>query len=130
MNPLTKAMSSASSGMDAQAYRLRVVSENISNADTHGYQRKLLTFQSIFDHNTGAERVSVSHLGLDQSLGEQEFNPSHPLADQDGFVTLSNVEMMTEIADAKEAGRSYEANLATFKQAKEMYQGLIDLLRR
>ncbi len=130
MNPLAKAMSSASSGMDAQSFRLRVVSENISNADTHGYQRKLLTFNSIFDQRTGAEQVAVGKIDFDTSPGEQLFDPTHPLANEDGFVTFSNVEMMTEIADAKEAGRSYEANLATFQQARDMYGSLIDLLRR
>ena len=130
MNPLAKAMSSASSGMDAQAFRLRVVSENISNADTAGYQRKMITFDSVFDRTTGAERVSVGRLDLDQTPGELKFDPSHPLANEEGFVTFSNVKMMNEIADAKEAGRSYEANLTTFKQAKEMYGSLIDLLKR
>ncbi len=130
MNPLAKAMSSAASGMDAQAFRLRVVSENISNADTHGYQRKLISFRSIYDTQSGAERVSIGRIDLDSREGEREFDPGHPLADEEGYITYSNVEMMTEIADAKEAGRSYEANLATFQQAREMYGTLIDLLRR
>ncbi len=130
MNPLAKAMASASSGMDTQAFRLRVVSENISNADTHGYQRKLLSFRSIYDGQSGAEKVTVGRIDLDTREGEREYDPGHPLADENGFVTFSNVEMMTEIADAKEAGRSYEANLATFQQAREMYGSLIDLLRR
>lgn len=130
MNPLNKAMSSAASGMDAQAFRLRVVSENISNADTHGYQRKLLSFKSIVDNLSGAGGVAVGGVSLDSSEGEQQFDPGHPLADENGYVTFSNVEMMTELADAREAGRSYEANLATFKQAREMYGSLIDLLRR
>ena len=130
MNPLAKAMSSASSGMDAQAFRLRVVSENISNADTPGYQRKQLTFNSIMDNQTKAERVEVGRITLDRSEGKTVFDPAHPLSDDQGYVTFSNVNMITEIADASEAGRSYEANLTTFQQAREMYGSLIDLLRR
>ena len=130
MNPLSKAMSAASSGMDAQAYRLQVVSENISNADTPGYQRKMLSFQSILDGITKTGEVEVGQISLDTREGEREFDPGHPLADDQGYVTFSNVTMMTELADAREAGRSYEANLATFKQAREMYGSLIDLLRR
>jgi len=129
-NSIAKAMAAASSGMNAQSFRLRVVSENLSNADTHGYQRKLVTFESEMDAITQQGRVKVDDVMLDRSPGEVLFEPAHPLANDEGYVTLSNVDMMIELADAREAGRSYEANLTTFKQAAEMYGGLINLLRR
>ncbi|MDB2438709.1 flagellar basal body rod protein FlgC [Hellea sp.] len=129
-NSISKAMLAASSGMSAQAFRLRVVSENLSNADTHGYQRKLVTFDSEINNLKGAGGVSIDGVTLDRSQGEILFDPAHPLADEQGYVALSNVDMMIELADAREAGRSYEANLSTFKQAAQMYSGLIDLLRR
>ena len=123
-------MSAASQGMTAQAFRLRVVSENLSNADTHGYQRKLLTFGNVFDRTTGIEGVKVQDVTLDPTEGEVRFEPNHPLADDQGYVVLSNVNLMIEIADAREAGRSYEANLTTFRQATQMYRSLLDLLPR
>jgi len=129
-NSISKAMSAASSGMNAQAFRLRVVSENLSNADTHGYQRKLVTFDNEMNNLKGTSGVHIDDVVLDRSQGEILFDPAHPLADEQGYVALSNVDMMIELADAREAGRSYEANLSTFKQAAQMYSGLIDLLRR
>jgi len=125
-----RAMTAASSGMGAQAHRLQIVSENLSNADTHGYQRKMLTFAAGVDALKDGHAVTVSSVGLDRSEGELSFDPSHPLADSEGFVRLSNVSMMVELADAREAGRSYEANLTTFKQATQMYSSLISLLQR
>lgn len=129
-NSIGKAMSAASSGMTAQAFRLRVVSENLSNADTHGYQRKLVTFDTAMQGLKSDGSVAIQGVSLDRSEGELLFDPAHPLANAQGYVQLSNVDMMIELADAREAGRSYEANLTTFKQATEMYSGLINLLRR
>lgn len=129
-NSIAKAMASASHGMTAQAFRLRVASENLSNSDTHGYQRKLVTFANEFDALSKQTNVQVDSVILDQTPGELLFEPGSPLANAEGFVTQSNVNMMIEIADAREAGRSYEANLSTFKQAAEMYTSLLDLLRR
>lgn len=129
-NSLGKAMAAASSGMNSQAFRLRVVSENLSNADTHGYQRKLVTFKNEMDALTGQVGVQVSDVTLDRSAGEVIFDPDHPLANNQGYVAMSNVDMMIELADAREAGRSYEANLSTFKQATQMYSNLLSLIRR
>lgn len=129
-NSLSKAMSAASQGMTAQAYRLQLVSENLSNADTHGYKRKLVTFENEIDRISGIEKLSVGDVSLDRSEGDILFDPNHPLADEAGYVRMSNVDMMIELADAREAGRSYEANLSTFKQATQMYSSLLSLLRR
>jgi len=128
-NSLSKSISAAASGMNVQAFRLRVASENLSNVDTHGYQRKLVSFAQEMDKVADTTRVKIDGVTLDQSQGDELYDPAHPLANGDGFVTLSNVDMMIELADAREASRSYEANLSSFRQANQMYRSLIDLLR-
>jgi flagellar basal-body rod protein FlgC len=67
---------------------------------------------------------------LDQTPGERNYQPSHPMADQDGYVTMSNVSLVMEMADMREANRTYEANLNAFQQARSMYSSLLDILRR
>lgn len=129
-DPLSQTMSAASSGMRAQAQRLSVVSENLSNADTHGYKRKVMSFEQTFDAQTRTNRVEAGSPSLDLTIGDMNYNPAHPLANAEGYVELSNVSMMVELADAREAGRSYDANLTTFRQAGEMYRGLLSLLGR
>ncbi|MDR7126836.1 flagellar basal body rod protein FlgC [Pseudotabrizicola sp. 4114] len=126
MTDLLRALSLSASGMEAQAKRLRHVSENIANADTPGYQRKLVSFQSEME--TGA--VSAGRVRLDKTPLPKLFDPSHPLADTTGHYDGSNVDLVIEIADAREAQRSYEANLRLFDQARQMTQSLFDLIRR
>lgn len=129
MNDLNDALQAATSGMQAQAFRLRLVSENIANADTPGYQRKLVSFAAEMDRDrTGT--VATGPVRLDRSEAEQIYDPSHPLADTEGYHRGSNVDLMIEVADAREAGRSYEANLKMFAQVREMQTALMDLLRR
>jgi len=128
-NSISKSMAAASSGMNVQSFRLRIASENLSNADTNGYHRKLVNFATEMDRVNDVERVKIGDVSLDNSDGEQSYDPTHPLANAEGMVMSSNVDMMIELADAREAGRSYEANLSTFKQATQMYRSLIDLLR-
>ncbi len=129
MNPFDKISGAATSGMRAQAQRLQVVSENIANVDTHGYKRKQVTFENIYDRSEDVTRVEVDRVFLDQKEGERVFDPSHPLADAEGYVIMSNVNMMTEFADAREATRSYDAGLEVFRQAREMYTSLLDILK-
>lgn len=124
MGDLFTSLSLSASGMEAQADRLRHVSENIANADTPGYRRKTVTFTQEL------EGVRASKPRLDQSPLAQEFDPNHPLADENGFYQGSNVDLIMEIADAREAQRSYEANLKMFEQSRQMTQSLFDLLRR
>jgi len=130
MNPFDKISAAATSGMRAQSQRLQVVSENIANADTHGYQRKLVTFDNVFDSNTGVTKVEVGRVMLDETPREKMYDPHHPFADESGYVTMSNVNMMTEFADAREASRSYDAGLEVFRQARDMYRSLIDILKK
>lgn len=126
MADLLSAMGLAASGMEAQATRLRHVSENISNADTPGYRRKVIGFeQAVADG-----RVAAGPVSLDQGALSRVYDPGNPLADETGHYDGSNVDLMIEMADAREAQRSYEANLKLFDQARQMTQSLFDLLRR
>ncbi len=130
MFDLMKAMKAAASGMGAQANRLRIVGENVANADTPGFQRKTISFIEEIDRVRGGSQVKPGQVVLDQSEPRQSYEPGHPLANDRGLVTLSNVNPLIEIADAREAQRSYEANLSIFDQARRMRSGLLDLMRR
>ncbi len=125
-NDLLTSLSFAASGMEAQAMRLRHVSENIANADTPGYQRKVMSFDQAME--TGL--VEPGKVRLDRSDLVKIYDPGHPLADATGHYDGSNVDLVIEIADAREAQRSYEANLRMFDQTRQMTQSLFDLLRR
>jgi flagellar basal-body rod protein FlgC len=127
MNPLKATMMQAVQGMELQTKRMGITSENISNADTPGYHRKMLMVSP--QQTTGAQFMTA-RVQLDQSEGVRNFDPEHPMADADGYVTMSNVSLVTELADMREANRSYEANLNSFQQARSMYRSLLDVLRR
>ena len=124
VDPILGAMRAASSGMEAQTTRLRLSSENLSNADTPGYRRKLVAFRPF------EGGVDMGPVRLSQKEGERVFDPSHPLADADGTVLMSNVDAMIELADAREAGRGFDANLQVFAQARRLYDGLLGILKR
>ncbi|CRL12410.1 flagellar basal body rod protein FlgC [Phaeobacter italicus] len=130
MSEFAKSLSISASALQAQSTRLRHVSENISNADTPGYRRKTVPFEAVRDLSADVEKVSVGPVRLDRSDLEQVYDPSHPLADDSGHYKGSNVDLMIEIADAREAQRSYEANLKMFEQGRQMSSSLMDLLRR
>ena len=125
-NDLISSLSFAAAGMETQAMRLRHVSENIANADTPGYHRKVMTFAEAMD--TGL--VEPGKVRLDRSDLVKIYDPGHPLADETGHYDGSNVDLVIEIADAREAQRSYEANLRMLDQTRQMTQSLFDLLRR
>lgn len=126
MNDLQQTLSFAASGMQAQATRLRLSSENIANADTPGYRRKLTTFTDI----AGGKGVATGPVFLDRREGARIHDPAHPLAGPDGYYLGSNVDLVIEIADSRAAQRSYEANLRMFDQARQMGRALMDVLRR
>ena len=130
MTDFSDALSVASSGMSAQSARLRHVSENIANADTPGYKRKLLSFRAEIEGGDRTGRVTTGPVRLDRSALEGVFDPAHPLADETGHYDGSNVKRLVEIADAREAQRSYEANLKIFDQVRQMSSALMDLLRK
>ncbi len=123
-------MQSATSGMRAQAERLRLISENIANADTPGYRRKITTFEQVLASGEITGEVRSGPVRLDSRDLARVFDPGHPLADESGQYDGSNVDLVVEIADAREAQRSYEANLRMFEQTRQMSQSLLELLRR
>jgi len=116
--------------MDAQAKRLRFTSENIANEDTPGYRGKRTTFEEVVEGGTRTGKVRTGPVQLDPRETARIYDPAHPLADANGYYDGSNVDLVVEIADAREAQRSYEANLKLFDQARQMSRGLLDLLRR
>ena len=128
MSDFSSALSIAASGMRSQSTRLTQVSENIANADTPGYRRKLTVFQPDRDAAPGA--VTTGPVWLDRTELPQIFDPAHPMANAEGYYSGSNVDLIVEIADARQAQRSYEANLRVFDQVRRMSSELNDLLRR
>ncbi|WP_337266089.1 flagellar basal body rod protein FlgC [Oryzifoliimicrobium ureilyticus] len=136
MDPLSAAMKIAGSGLEAQSTRLRIVSENIANArstgDTPGadpYRRKTVTFGEEVDRASGTAIVNVRKIDTDQSKFTTEYDPSNPAADAKGVVKMPNVNMLVEMADMREANRSYEANLQSIKQSRDLISSTIDLLK-
>ena len=130
MSDLSATMSASASGMAAQAARLRLVSENIANADTPGFRSKSVSFQAVSDMFENGGRVQTGQVELSTVELPQVYDPGHPLADENGFYEGSNVDLMIEIADAREAQRSYEANLKMFDQSRQMTYSILELLRR
>jgi flagellar basal-body rod protein FlgC len=136
LDPLQASLKIGASGLEAQSRRLRVLSENLANAQSTGktpgadpYVRKTISFESELDEATGMSLVKVAGIDRHRSPFRVEHNPGHPAADAKGFVKLPNVDIMVEMADMREANRSYEANLQVIKQAREMISMTIDLLR-
>ena len=130
MDRPVSALHLAASGMRAQSERLRHTAENIANVDTAGYRRKLVTFEEATRFGRPSGEVEASRLRLDQKDLPRLYDPSHPMADEDGYYLGSNVDLVIEIADSREAGRSYEANLKMFEQTRQMGASLMELLRR
>ncbi|MGI3164037.1 flagellar basal body rod protein FlgC [Pseudooceanicola sp. 200-1SW] len=129
MTELITSMTVSASGLRAQAQRLRHTSENIANADTPGYRRKTVPFEAAAQ-GAGVSEVRTGRVQLDRTEVMRIYDPAHPLADGTGHYDGSNVDLVVEIADAREAQRSYEANLKVFDQARQMSAGLLELLRR
>jgi flagellar basal-body rod protein FlgC len=136
IDPLSSALRVAASGLDVQSARLRVVAENLANAQSTGatpgsdpYQRKTIAFSAEMDRVSGASLVEVGEIGTDKTPFRVEYDPAHPAADDSGYVKLPNVNMLIEMADMREANRSYEADLQIVKQARQMISMTIDLLR-
>ena len=130
MTDFSAARSVSASGMQAQAQRLRHLSENISNADTPGYRRKLISFETALGQGERVSKVEVGRVSLDKTELSKIYDPAHPLADETGQYSGSNVNLLIELADAREAQRSYEANIKMFDQARKMSSSLMQLLRR
>ena len=120
----------SSSGMEAQARRMRHISENIANVDTPGYRSKTVSFQGILIGGLETGRVQVGDVKLSRKELTQIFDPSHPWADDTGYYSGANVDIIVEVANSRQANRSYEANLQVFEQARQMHSRLLELARR
>jgi flagellar basal-body rod protein FlgC len=136
LDPLQTSLRIAASGLQAQSTRLRVVSENIANAQSTGptagadpYARKTVSFESEVDRASGANLVEVKTIGVDESPFRLERDLGNPAADADGMVKMPNVDVLVELADMREANRSYEANLQVAKQSADMLSQTIALMK-
>jgi flagellar basal-body rod protein FlgC len=136
IDPLQASLQIAGSGMEVQSMRLRVISENVANAQSTGstpgadpYVRKTIAFDNELDRATGVQTVRVKRIGLDDQPFKVELDPGNPAADEKGFVKLPNVNLLIELADMREANRSYEANLQVVKQSGDLSSMTIGLLK-
>jgi flagellar basal-body rod protein FlgC len=135
-DPLQATLRIAGSGLEAQSVRLRVISENIANAQSTGdapgadpYTRQTVSFDSVLDRSLGAPLVRIKTIGQDSAPFKVEHDPGNPAADAAGFVKLPNVDVLTELADMREANRTYEANLQVAKQSAELLGQTVSLLK-
>jgi flagellar basal-body rod protein FlgC len=136
LSEFQKAMQVATSGMIAQNVRVRVISQNIANAQSLAtspggdpYQRQTVSFKNVMDRASGVEVVEVGKIGVDRSAFGRNFDPSHPAADANGYVLLPNVKPLIEMVDLRQAQRSYEANLRVVDVTRTMVARTIELLR-
>lgn len=126
----------AASGMRVQAERLRVISQNMANADSvsdvpggEPYRRQVVSFQNYVDQETGAQMVRVNKVQYDNSQFQKKYEPNNPGADANGYVLLPNVNPLIEMMDMKEAQRAYDANMNMMRTAREMSTAALDILK-
>jgi len=136
LDPLQSSLRIAGSGLEAQSTRLRVISENIANAQSTGatagadpYARKTVTFESALDRASGTNLVAVKSIGVDPTPFKVEADPGNPAADENGFVKLPNVDVLIELADMREANRTYEANLQVARQSADLLSMTVNLIK-
>jgi flagellar basal-body rod protein FlgC len=135
-NDFARSMGIATSGLRAQAGRMRVISENIANSDSTAptaggdpYRRKVPTFSSTLDRTLDARVVSLGQIKPDQSDFRVKYEPSNPAADASGNVKYPNVNPLVEMTDLRDAQRSYEANLNVITATRRMIQRTLDILK-
>lgn len=131
-----KTLTIAASGLRAQAGRMRIISENIANADStpsrpgaDPYRRKVPTFRAEFDRALDARMVALGKVQTDSSAFRLKYEPGHPAADTNGNVKYPNVNPLVEMTDMREAQRSYEANINVISATRRMLQRTLDILK-
>jgi flagellar basal-body rod protein FlgC len=131
-----KSIAIAASGLRAQAGRMRIISENIANADSTAasagaepYRRKMASFKSEMDRTLDAQIVALGRIKTDPSEFRVKQEPGHPAADQNGNVKYPNVNALVEMTDLREAQRSYEANINIIGASRRMIQRTIEILK-
>lgn len=123
-------------GMRAQGERIKIISQNVANVDSMGttaggdpYRRQTISFKQMMDDDAGIKVIKTDKIGQDQTEFEMKYMPGHPAADASGYVKIPNVNMTFEMADMREAQRSYEANLGMLEMSRSLVSKLVDLLR-
>lgn len=136
MDDILRSMKISAAGMRVQGTRLRVIAENVANANSlpqqlgdAPYRRKVVTFKNELDKATGIPLVEVDKIRNDRSDFGNRFEPGHPAANADGYVLTPNVNNLIEMTDMREAQRTYEANLQVVKSSRRMLKSTIDILR-
>lgn len=136
MTDFLSSLKIAATGMHAQTARMRVIAENLANADSAGktpqeepYRRRIPTFQAVMDDELGGRTVQIGRVAYDMSDFESRFEPGHPAADERGYVRYPNVNSLIETMDMREAQRTYEANLNVVTVTRQMLGRTIDILR-
>ncbi len=126
----------AAAGMKVQGARLRVIAENVANADTTAtepggepYRRKTILFESEFSKQLETELVGIKGVKADKSEFGRDYRPDHPAADAEGYVLMPNVKTLIELTDMREAQRSYEANLRVMRTVRSMLEQTVSILR-
>ena len=133
---LVESLHISAAGLESQGTRLRIIAENVANSDSTAqtpggepYQRKVVTFANELNRELGFDTVQVSGVVPDRSEFGRSFDPGHPASDEKGYVLTPNVNALLEMADMREAQRSYEANLKVIQSSRAMLQQTVDLLR-
>jgi len=131
-----KSIAIAASGLRAQAGRMRIISENIANADSTAanagaepYRRKMASFKSEMDRTLDVQLVALGRIKTDPSEFRLKYEPGHPAADANGNVKYPNVNALVEMTDLREAQRSYEANINVIGASRRMIQRTIEILK-
>lgn len=136
MNDFNISLQVAAGGLHAQSARMRVIAENLANADSAArtpeeepFRRRIPTFNAVFDREMDAYNVRMGRTVLDQSAFESKYEPGHPAADERGYVRYPNIDPLIEMADMREAQRTYEANLNVVSSTRAMFGQTLDILR-
>jgi flagellar basal-body rod protein FlgC len=131
-----KSIAIAASGLRAQAGRIRVISENIANAESapqrpgaDPYRRRIPTFRAEMDRALEAKTVALGQVATDRTDFRTKYEPGHPAADASGIVKYPNVNPLIEMTDMREAQRSYEANVNVIGATRRMIQRTLDILK-
>lgn len=137
MDKASETLQIAAAGLRAQASRMRVIAENVANADSTGqtaeedpYRRQIPVFDAVMDRELGTRVVRMNNVRADQSEFRSVYEPGHPAADAEGYVKYPNVSSLIELMDMRDAQRSYEANLTMVEGTRRMLERTLDLLRR
>jgi len=136
MMDFIKSIAIASTGMRAQSNRMRIITENIANADSTAtspggdpYRRRIVTFHSELDRELGANVVSMGPVATDNSAFVVRHEPDNPVADAKGDVKYPNVNPLIEMTDLRDAQRSYESNINVITATRRMLQRTLDVLK-